>query len=418
MRKKTLLIFILIILIPIAYRGFYQAFSPKTPNVERPSLVDNGELLVDNIPLDEEEDLVHGEEKLYPGDPLEPTAINIDLLAVGDIMFHKPQIQAARIEGGGYDFNPVFTYVREYIENADLALANYETVTVSNREYSGYPRFNSPIETIQALKEAGFDILSTANNHSLDQGKEGIRSTIEAIAHYGLRHVGTNLDKDLKPLIVDVKGIQIGVMSYTYGLNGLESLLSEEELSYMVNLIDEGRIREEIKRLKEAGADIIISYIHWGNEYQHEPSQQQMSLGRKLVDWGVNIVLGSHPHVIQKAEILESNGKDNLILYSMGNFLSNQREVTMGNPYTEDGVMVRISLEKDMHLNETRIVEIEYIPTWVYRYSEGGRLKYEILPSEEVLAGSLGIDLDSYIMDRVKKSYRDVKAVLEDLEDF
>ena len=286
MRKKTLLIFILIILIPIAYRGFYQAFSPKTPNVERPSLVDNGELLVDNIPLDEEEDLVHGEEKLYPGDPLEPTAINIDLLAVGDIMFHKPQIEAARIEGGGYDFNPVFTYVREYIENADLALANYETVTVSNREYSGYPRFNSPIETIQALKEAGFDILSTANNHSLDQGKEGIRSTIEAIAHYGLRHVGTNLDKDLKPLIVDVKGIQIGVMSYTYGLNGLESLLSEEELSYMVNLIDEGRIREEIKRLKEAGADIIISYIHWGNEYQHEPSQQQMSLGRKLVDWG------------------------------------------------------------------------------------------------------------------------------------
>lgn len=374
----------------------------KGMNINNTQFVDDN----NNIDIIEETlDTTKIEEEIV----IDPILMDIDILAVGDIMFHMPQINSASLGGDEYDFSPVFKYVREYIQEADLSLANYETVTLSDRDYSGFPRFNSPIETVEALKDTGFDILSTANNHSLDQGKTGIISTIEAIRSEGLIHVGTNMDKDLEPLVVDVEGIRVGILSYTYGLNGLDSLLSAEEMSYMINLIDEEKIQEEIKYLKNNNVDIIISYIHWGHEYHHEPSQQQMNLGKKLVEWGVNIVLGSHPHVVQKSEIIELNGKDNFIIYSMGNFLSNQREITMGNSYTEDGVMVKINIEKD--LEQTVIKEIEYIPTWVHRYSEGGKYYYEILPSEDALMGNLDLSLDSSIIKRIEKSYYDVKNV-------
>ena len=342
---------------------------------------------------------------------VEPTTTDISILAVGDIMFHMPQIKAASISEGEYDFSPMFKYVKEYIQDADLALGNYETVTVNDRSYSGFPRFNSPIETIFALKETGFDILSTANNHSLDQGKIGIISTIETINSLGLKHVGTNSDKDTKPLIVEVEGIKIGILSYTFGLNGLDSLLTVEELSYMVNLIDEEKIQLEIQMLKDEDVDIIVSYIHWGHEYQKEPSEEQINLGHKLVEWGVNIVFGSHPHVVQKSELINIDGKDNYIVYSMGNFLSNQREITMGNSFTEDGVMVKINIEKDLVLNETIIKEIEYIPTWVYRYNDGENYFYKILPTEDIINGKLDLNVDSNTISRIEKSYDDTMSV-------
>lgn len=201
------------------------------------------------------------------------------------------------------------------------------------------------------------------------------------------------MDKGIEPLIVDVEGIKIGVLSYTYGLNGLDSRLTPEELSYMVNLIDEDKMQDDINQLKNNDVDLIISYIHWGNEYQHQPSDYQLTLGRKMVEWGVNLVLGSHPHVVQKSEIVEYGGRDNLIVYSMGNFISNQREVTMGNSYSEDGVMVKIGIEKDLTSNETVINEVEYIPTWVYRYKDGDKYAYEILPTGDVLDGSISRSL-------------------------
>ena len=351
------------------------------------------------------------EAEIAPDIITEPRLIDIDILAVGDVMFHMPQVSSAQIGLDEYDFNPVFKHVRKYIEDVDLALLNYETVTLGHRDYSGFPRFNSPIETVEALKDTGFDIFSTANNHSLDQGSAGIISTIESIKEQGLIHVGTNMDKNLDPLIVDVDGIRVGILSYTYGLNGLDSLLTKEELSYMVNLIDEEKIQEEIRSLKDSKVDIILSYIHWGNEYNPAPSDYQIKLGRNLVEWGVNIVLGSHPHVVQKSEVIRLDGKDNIIVYSMGNFLSNQREITMGNPYTEDGVMIKINIEKDLDLGETIIKEIEYIPTWVHRYGGGGKYNYEILPSEDALMGNLEITLDSSIIKRIDKSYNDVKDV-------
>lgn len=396
MRKRFLVILLLII---ISFVGINE--------INNIMMSDGNDIdLIDNTP-DEDEDEI--EEDI----PEEPNTVEINILAVGDIMFHMPQVVSARIGQNQYDFNPIYKYVKSYIQDADIALANYETVAVPNRSYSGFPRFNSPVETIEALANTGFDILSTANNHTVDQGREGIISTIDAIVANGMDYIGTSKEPNSEPLILDIEGIEVGFLSYTFGLNGLGSLLTSDELSYMVNLIDEGKIQEDIQILKDREVDLIVSYIHWGSEYEREPSEYQQTLGRNMVDWGVNIVLGSHPHVVQRAEIIKKDGKDNLIVYSMGNFISNQRETTMGNSYTEDGVMVSINIEKDFDSNEVIISKVDYIPTWVYRYGIEGNYNYEILPTEKLINGELSIDADASVMQRIDKSYSDVMGVFK-----
>lgn len=332
---------------------------------------------------------------------------SIDILACGDIMFHMPQVRSAYKGNGIYDFNPVFKHVQPYIENADISLVNFETVTAGDElGFSGFPEFNSPKSSLEALKNAGFDIISTANNHSLDKGKNGIISTLNKIEDLNLKSIGTYKDENKIELIEEKSGIKLGFLSYTYGLNGMDFKLTKEELSYMINLIDEQKIKEDIQNLKEK-VDSVIVFIHWGNEYKSEISQYQINLGHKMVDWGANIIFGSHPHVIQRSEIVTKDGKDNFIIYSMGNFLSNQRLETMGNPYTEDGVMVRLNIKKNFDKNETIIEEISYIPTWIYRYFEGNKYIYEILPVEEVINGGLEIELNQNDFSRIEKSFKD-----------
>lgn len=344
-----------------------------------------------------------------------PTKTNIKLLAVGDIMFHSPQFQAARTKENTYDFTSIFEHVESYIHEADLALGNFETVTAGkDKGFSGYPRFNSPKEVILAIKEAGFDILSTANNHSLDQGKKGIISTIDAIEEYNLKNIGTYKEPGRPILIEDVQGIKIGLLCYTYGVNGLESLISSDELEFMINRIDEDLIQQDIVQAKDDGAEIVVVFIHWGYEYHKKVSTQQVDLSKKMVEWGANIILGSHPHVIQKAEIIEFNGRENYVIYSMGNFLSNQRLETMGNSYTEDGVMVQIELEKNLLDDQVIIKDINYIPTWVYRYSENNKFSYEIIPLDDI--DNLQIQLSDSILTRIRKSYKDTMDTLNGSE--
>lgn len=316
-----------------------------------------------------------------------PENTQATILATGDIMFHMPQIKGAYDENiGKYDFKHNFEYVKKYIKSADLAVANFETVTAGEDiPYSGFPNFNSPVETLDAIKYAGFHMLTTSNNHCLDQGKKGLLNTISAIEERGLINIGTYKEPAEDIFMMDINNIKIALLSYTYGFNGMGYTLTEEEQKYMVRKIDEDRIENDIQKTKDKGADIVVVFIHWGNEYQREPSEEQIKLGRKMVQWGANIILGSHPHVIQRSEIIQYNGKDNYIIYSMGNFLSNQRRETMDNKYTEDGVMVKLILEKDYSKKQTIIQDIEYIPTWVRRYKQDGRWVYQILPVKEFL---------------------------------
>lgn len=253
---------------------------------------------------------------------MEEKTTTATLLAVGDIMFHMPQVRASyNPNSRAYDFKDVFKYVKKHIDSADLSIGNFETVIAGNEiGFSGFPRFNSPEETLKAIKYAGFDILTTANNHALDQGKNGLINTIKIIEKEGMKNIGTYKEPNNTILITDINGIKIALLSYSYGFNGLEHTLSEEEFSFMVNQIDEDIIKEDIEKAKALESDTVVIFIHWGNEYQREPSEYQVELGRKMVEWGANIVLGSHPHVVQKSEIIHYGGKDNFIIYSMGNF--------------------------------------------------------------------------------------------------
>lgn len=339
------------------------------------------------------------------------------IIATGDIMFHSPQIKAAYDSATDtYDFSNSFKYVKKYIEAADLSLGNFETVTAGpEKGFSGYPNFNSPFETLEALKNAGFDVLTTANNHCLDQRAEGLKSTIDAIEDHGMKNVGTYKEANNSVLIENVNDISIAILSYTYGCNGMEHTLTSEELDYMVNLIDEDKIKDDIEEAKEKNADLIIVFIHWGNEYQRDPSQEQIELGNKMAEWGVDIILGSHPHVIQHSEMINKNGKDSFIIYSMGNFLSNQRRESINNKYTEDGVIVQLEVEKDHNNNNTVIKEVDYIPTWVHKFTVDGRLYYEILPVEDVLRDRENYDtITEETFTKIEESFNDTMEKLGD----
>ncbi len=402
--KKIILVLLIIVFCFIGFigRAIYMEFTT--------SKKDRVNEYVDVTTDIEEEEYIDEELEEIPEIPEEPKFSSINILAVGDIMFHSPQYRAAfNKETNSYDFTPTFRHVKRYVEEADIALGNFETVTAGEGvSFSGFPRFNTPKESLLALKETGFDILSTANNHCIDQGKKGLISTIDNINEYKMKNIGTYKEPGDNILIEERDGIKIGFLSYTYGLNGLDSLLKAEELAYMVNRIDEEKIKEDIEKLKSLDVDLITVFIHWGNEYQREPSTYQLELGSKMVEWGANIILGSHPHVIQKSQIINKDGKDNFIIYSMGNFLSNQRKETMNNPYTEDGVMINLEIEKNLNSNETIIKSVQYIPTWVHRFRDSnGKLSYEIIPINDYINGELDIAIAGSLKERIMKSYND-----------
>ncbi len=305
------------------------------------------------------------------------------LAAVGDIMIHSPQIAGAYLESEDrYDFQENFSYITSYLKKADFVVGNLET-TLAGKEYggySGYPLFNSPPELAGVLKKSGFDLLITANNHSLDRGTAGIINTIHNLEEAGLNFVGTarSLEERKGGYFLTRNGIKIAFFAYTYGTNGLPIPPGQD---YAVSLMNEQCMREDIFRARNAdGADIVVFYMHWGNEYQQIPSDQQRELARKLIDLGVNVIIGSHPHVVQPAEIIETEKGAGLVFYSLGNFISNQRD-----HYCDTGVIAYIKIQLDPEPDTIRITLLEIEPTWVHKYREEGRWRYRILPVREVL---------------------------------
>lgn len=303
------------------------------------------------------------------------------VMVVGDIMMHSP-ITASGYDAktGGYEFSSIFSEVEPIFGQADLVIGNLETPVAGEQfGYSGYPRFNAPTELIYDLKDAGIDVLTTANNHSLDQWERGAINTINNLDEAGILHTGTfqSIEEKDTPLIVDVNGIRVGIIAYTYGTNGIPI---PNDKPYLVNLLDINLIEQDVKRLKAEKADYIIAMIHYGNEYQRIPSSEQIEWTDKMRELGIDFVLGSHPHVVQPLKITEGNvtKSDGGVIYSLGNFLSNQR-----SDWKDYGIILDLKLEKNILTQKIELTEVNVIPTYVDIYWSNGKKKYRIIPIDE-----------------------------------
>jgi poly-gamma-glutamate synthesis protein (capsule biosynthesis protein) len=302
------------------------------------------------------------------------TEDTIRLAIVGDLMCHSSQFNEART-ATGYDFRYAFAPVRRYLVEADLAIGNLETVTAGEAErFTGYPAFNTPVEYLDALKDAGFDVLTTANNHSLDRQFLGVERTINALDARGLRHTGsarTQSERD-RSLIVSVKGLQLGVLAYTYGTNGIPMPAGRP---FAVNLIDTLAMARDVVRARVEGAEAIAVFLHWGNEYERQPNTAQRRVAAFLARQGVDLILGSHPHVLQPAEWLGDATDRTFALYSLGNFFSAQRQ-----PFTDSGVIMQLSLIRPRDGGRVRIGTTQFVPTYVVR-----RPRYRIVAVADAL---------------------------------
>lgn len=310
----------------------------------------------------------------------EDSISKINLVFVGDIMQHKAQLEAAYDSvSKSYIYDTYYRYITPIATKADFAIANFET-TLGGAPYSGYPQFCSPDNYAEELKKAGFDLLITANNHSLDRGKKGIERTIEMIDSLKLLHTGTFRDSASRantyPLIFEVKKIKLALLNCTYATNGIKVVIPN-----IVNYIDTAEISKDIQKAKISNPDMIIMTIHWGNEYQRQPDQTQINLAKFIFDQGVDLIIGSHPHVVQPfGEVnLDRNGikKKGVVFYSLGNFVSN-----MSPRYTDGGIISQVELTKNYKTNITEISSYGYIPAWVYKNNTRKKTKYYVLPSQ------------------------------------
>lgn len=301
----------------------------------------------------------------------------LSLIFIGDVMGHGPQITSAwDSETKSYNYNSVFQYISNEMSDADYTIANLE-VTLAGPPFTGYPQFSSPDELALACQKAGVDILVTSNNHSCDRGGEGIIRTIEVLDSFRIMRTGTfkdSLDRiENHPLIIESNCFRIAILNYTYGTNGLPF-----PAPTIVNLLDKELIRKDMEIARSKNVDKIIVVTHWGSEYKREPVPSQIDMGEYIFDLGADIIIGSHPHVLEKMvweKQTDSTGEQ-LITYSLGNFVSNQRK-----PRTDGGAMVKIVLEKSG--KKTHIKEAGYILTWVYVPTLHGKKQYYILPASK-----------------------------------
>ncbi len=301
----------------------------------------------------------------------------MSLLFVGDIMGHGPQIRAAyNSRTKSYNYDTVFHYIKDVLSKPDFTIANLE-VTLAGPVYKGYPQFSSPDALAEAVKKAGVDVLVTANNHSCDRRLQGINRTIDVLDTLGITRTGTFKNKasrDTNNLIVLQKdALKAGILNYTYGTNGIPATKPA-----IVNLIDTAIMHADIDKAKKDSLDKLIVVLHFGKEYQRKPNAEQKKLVRYLFSIGADIIIGSHPHVIQKMEYFpENTEKEKFVAYSLGNFVSNQRKT-----HTDGGVLAQLTLKKEK--GKTRIDTCNYILTWVYKKPRTKSLShYFILPAAQ-----------------------------------
>ena len=377
----------------------------------------------------------------------EPVIYTATVGAMGDLLMHAPvfssQYSAEVYKSGEYDFSSIFQYIQEDISTLDYAVANLETTlagTGNGYPYSGYPSFNCPDSLIDGVKNAGFDMLLTANNHSYDTNMTGYKRTLSVVVEKGLETLGTYATADsTKWTVQNINNVNIGMLCYTYATDetddgrpilnggyaikekGLCNYFTYDNLSKFYTEV-EGYLAE----MEEAGADATMIFIHWGEEYQLKANSHQQKIAQKLCDMGVDVIVGGHPHVVQPIDLLEST-KDpehkTICLYSMGNAVANQRQGAIdaiNTAHTEDGVLFSVTLEK-VEGGNTRITDVEILPTWVNMFTnDRSRREYNILPLHRDMIDNwqetFGLSDSTY--SKAKKSFdRTMEIVGEGLQE-
>lgn len=339
----------------------------------------------------------HSKKEIVEKEPKEPIEVKkeISIAAIGDMLIHDSVYKDAEVENG-YDFKPMMERVKPFLSNATISIANQETmIGGEDLGLSSYPSFNSPTEVGDVLKWAGVNVVTLANNHTLDRGEEAIQRAIEHWEAIDMTYTGAYKDMQDRQQIRVVEtdeGISMAILSYTYGTNGIPV---PEGKDYLVNLIDQELIASEIQKAKEL-ADIVVLSLHFGNEYERLPNQAQKDLVQFVANEGADVVLGHHPHVLQPIEwVSGENGNQTLVVYSLGNFLSGQDEY-----YRQIGGMFKFYVSKTIKGEETS-VEVhspEFLPTYV-KY-ENWR-DYEVIPMYQ---------LTNEELPNAKQRYEEIKA--------
>ncbi len=293
------------------------------------------------------------------------------LIMGGDILPHMPinEYAMAYGEDGELDYSRSFEDMKEFFKDYDFVIVNNEFSVNPNFELSGYPTFNSSADIYKGLKDMGVDLMTTANNHCLDTGIEGLESTIDAINEHGIENVGTRKTSNRKYYIKEINNIKIGILAYAESVNGFDYLLDTDETLFMVDRLDEDLIEEDIKNIRKEGAEFVIVWPHWGVEYQSYPEEYQIELAHAMIDWGADMVIGNHPHVIQPREMYETkDGRYGVIYYSVGNLLSNQKAPAFDGDYrVEQGILVQANIKKDKNSDRAYLDKTRFHTTVVDR---------------------------------------------------
>lgn len=338
----------------------------------------------------------------------DPQPDTLSLLFIGDVMSHLPQVQAALTDSNTYDYSPCYQFISPYIASADLAIANMEC-PLAGKPYSGYPQFSCPDEMLLQLRQAGVDVFVTANNHACDRGKQGIRRTLDVLRLSQIPHTGTfyNVaDRAARnPLIIEKNGFKIALLNYTYATNGIPV-----PNPYIVNKLDSNTIHKDLTTARKLHPDYIIVMVHWGVEYQRHQNARQEGFAHYMYDCGADMVIGSHPHVVQPIALQhrDNNGiPQRITAFSLGNFVSNQRD-----RYTDGGIIFKCRLVK-YPSNHISITKYEYLPYWVYRGTYHNKYQYYVVPAKHAVAHNADYDIHGEDSVKLNIFYQDTKSLID-----
>ena len=332
---------------------------------------------------------------------------SVRMRAVGDIMFCQSQLVYAK--DSGYDFHNQFEMIAEQLADADYTMGNMEGTIgkYKKSQYSGYPQFNAPEVALAPLKDYGIDFLTLANNHMLDRWSGGVENTVNNVEKYGFAHVGAYRTKAEKAgtVICEVGGIKFGFLAYTHSTNSMENRGVDKEAVDLVPYISKADFKADVKKLRDAGAEVIIAWPHWGAEYVREPDANQKKYAKKLAEAGVDIIIGSHAHEVQpmgfQSVTVDGVDKQVLTMFCMGNFISDHIV-----QYTDNGLILDFTVNEQPGGRFT-VDNVGYIPT--YTWKQNGAVK--VLPSGRYLENRpTGMDDENY--NRMVASYYEIVEVM------